>query len=164
MVNILALDVGYRNTGWTYWQNDKIKDFGVIATTKPSAKLAKVDEHILCMTTLAVGLHDLIVSNKIDFVCGEMPTGGAQSADAAIAMAWASATVQAVVTIMEIEHGWVTPVDVKKVLLGENSGKKDTTMAAVRQLYPSIKWPKQKYLFEHIADSVGAKLAWDKFY
>lgn len=164
MIKTLSLDIGYRNTGWTYWVDDEIKDFGVITTTKPSAKLAKVNEHILCMTKLGVTLYGLITSKKVDFVCGEMPTGGAQSADAAICMAWASATVQAVVTIIEMEHGWVTPTDVKKAVLNQNSGEKDAIMEAVRKLYPKVKWPKQKGQFEHIADSVGAKLAWDKFY
>lgn len=161
-MSILALDVGFRGTGWTVWKGDAPVACGLIHTT-PQAKKRKVrvaDDNALRSAQIARELHDVIQAHGIAGVVGELPSGGAQSAKAASQMAMATAIVASVVELLGLPSDWATPTEVKVALCGSKTASKDDMMAEARRRYGNmVAFPKSKSVFEHIADSIGAYLA-----
>lgn len=158
---ILSLDVGFKNTGCVVFDvNDNIIDCGVITTEKSKKRNVRTaDDYSLRASQLASGLKNVIESYDIKAVVGELPTGGAQSAKAMVQMGMANAVVSSVCTILDIPTDWATPNEVKLTLCGNRSATKEELMKVVKNLYPNADFPKQKGLFEHIADAVGAYLS-----
>jgi len=158
---LIALDVGFANTGWCAFDGGKPIDCGCIKTKKNELGLSKskfrvADDNVRRSQGLAAGLIEVINKYKPQAIIGELPTGGAQSASAATQMAMATAVVAVVVSMREIKHAWSTPLAGKKALTGLRGAEKDQMMDAVRALYPDFQWPKFKNRFEHIADAVAS--------
>ena len=162
MHSILALDVGFSNTGWTVWQGDLPIKCGVLKTEKQAKKrqVRKADDNALRAAIMARGLVEIMEANNVSAVVGELPSGGAQSATAMRDMAIATAVVSAVLEIKSMPSEWTTPNDVKMALCGTKTASKKDMMAAATRLYGrSVAFPKAESTFEHIADSIGAYLA-----
>jgi Holliday junction resolvasome RuvABC endonuclease subunit len=107
-------------------------------------------------------LEELINKYDIQHVITELPSG-TQSASAASLIGSAIGLFVASVTLMDIKTDYVTPHQVKMATVGLKDATKFEMMSKVKELYPDVKFPTQSYKFEHIADAVGVKLAYDKF-
>lgn len=164
---ILALDVGFSNTGWVVFDGQTPIDCGVIVTEKnegdlPTSKYRVTDDNTGRCQRIANGLVDVISKYKVEAITAELPTGGSKSSSAATKMAMATAVVATVVELLKVKYFWTTPIGGKKALCGNKSATKDEMMDAARAMFPDFKWPKVKKEFEHIADSVASFLAAQK--
>jgi Holliday junction resolvasome RuvABC endonuclease subunit len=158
MENILALDVGFANTGWAVFSPDgEILDYGVIVTQKSKGKTIKrSDDYAIRSGSLAIQLADIIDKYQIYGVVGELPTGGAQSAMAMAQMNMATAIVASVCALKNVPTEWCTPTEVKLAMTGIRSATKEQMMDSVRIEYPDVDFKIPKTYFEHVADAIGA--------
>ena len=104
---------------------------------------------------------ELIKEYDITHIIAELPSGS-QSAEAANMLGMATSTFSSTVRTLKIKRSFVTPHQVKMILCNKRTAQKEEIMARVRELYPDCAFPKYIYKFEHIADAVGVKLAYDK--
>ena len=159
VTRILSIDIGLRNTGWVVvkesHQKVKIEDFGCIKT-KPNKKKKVSLDNMDNVRYITRELMYIIEKSKPSYIVAELPTSGAKSAKAIVAMALSSAIIACIVEILEIDVVWVSPMKSKQDFIGQRSGDKDLAMAKTRELYPDVVWPKYKNVFEHVADAVSA--------
>ena len=112
-------------------------------------------------------LQDLDEEYVFDLVVAELPTGGAQNANAAESMAIAKTVVACLSTLWDIPLLSVTPSDVKIAGAGKKNASKTEVSNGVAELYPQLRrvygsaraksgWNGK---FEHVADSIAAFLA-----
>lgn len=159
---LLACDVGFRSLGWTVIENKKIIACGAIVTEKSSKKSTRVsDDYYMRSCKLAADLKEIVEKYDIKGIVGELPSGGAQSAKAAVMMNMATAIVASVATILNLPCDWCTPTETKVAVCGYRSATKDEMMDMVRAKYPEAGhlFPEAKTYFEHIADAIGAYMA-----
>ena len=142
-MTVLALDVGFDNTGWAVMGTDRdagkdiIVDVGCITTSK-SPKKTKVrlaDENAMRGAQIASKLAQIVREWGCHCMIGEMPSGGAQSALSMRAMAAATTAVSATAAVLEIPAEWCSPTDVKLATFGLKSATKDEVMNAVVEKY-----------------------------
>lgn len=156
---ILALDVGYKSTGWAVIKSGKIVAVGTVVTEKSTKKTTRVsDDYYARSCKLASDLRDLAVKYEIKGIVGELPSGGALSAKAAVMMNMATAIVAAVATMLNLPCDWCTPNETKLAVCGYRSATKDEMMEEIRARFPEAShlFPNAKTYFEHIADALGA--------
>lgn len=155
--NILALDAGFTKTGWCVFSKDSPIAFGIIKPEKSSKKNVRIaDDRAHMAGFLASELKLIISGYHVKGCVCELPTGGALNAKAMAYMAAATGVIAAVLSVLQIPVEWTTPVDGKLALCGAKNASKEQIMSAVRDLYPSIKWPTVKTKFEDVADAIGA--------
>jgi len=157
---LLALDVGFRNSGWCAFKDGKPVAWGVIQTDKAKKKTVRMaDDNAYRAGQIARQIKEIVDEHNVCAIIGELPSGGAQSARAMAQMAAATCIVGAVANILELPVEWCSPTDVKKAVTGLRSATKREVMDAVRKKFEGVDWPKTKGVFEHVADAVGAYLA-----
>lgn len=159
---ILALDVGFKSTGYAVFKKGIVKATGVIETTTAEDKKIKIAYvNARRASQIAISLKLIIEACKgnVKGVVGELPSGAALSARAGQAMALATGTVAAAIAVLGLPVEWVTPVDVKRALTGNTHAKKYEIMREVSRRYDYVKFPENKSQFEHIADAIGAYIA-----
>lgn len=166
---LLVLDIGFANMGWLVFHKKEIIDCGVVTTEKTQKKGTRVaDDHAFRSIVLAKGLYDIIESNGIEGIIGELPSGGAQSAKAMGFMMSAISVVAAVGTLWNLPMEWATPTEVKKALVGHRSASKEQMMAKAGEKFgfrfEGGHWhfKDKKFIkgqFEHIADATGVYIA-----
>jgi Holliday junction resolvasome RuvABC endonuclease subunit len=156
---ILALDIGFRVTGYALFENGKLKATGVIETAPSEKKTVRMaDDNAYRSAQIAFRLRDLVKQYKIKAVVGELPPGGAKSARAMSQMALATGTIAATFALLGLPVEWVSPFEVKLAVTGKKSATKDEIMDAITVKYGKS-LESQKGKFEHIADAIGAYLA-----
>jgi len=164
---ILALDIGFKSTGYTIWEYGEIIDAGIVKTHASRDKIPQSRDYSLRSASMSVDIADLIEDNGIELVVGEMPHGGAKSYRAGAMMCMANSIVSSVVAVLGIDYYWVRPVDVKIAVAGDKTAKKQQIMKLVINEYGEYRKDEtRKYKiakkefsagdFEHIADSIGA--------
>ena len=127
-MKILALDIGYSNMGWVV-HNGKVVGAGVITTEKSQKKSARVaDDNAYRSALLARGLTNLVRLYTIKGIVAELPSGGAQNAQAMAKMNMASAITAAVAEILGVPIEYYTPGDVKKSMTGYAGATKEMMM------------------------------------
>lgn len=178
---LLALDVGFSNTGYTVWCKSAPVDAGLLTTAKSTKKSTRVaDDYSDRASKLAADLRTLCQVRNVAGIIGELPSGGSRNARAAVQMGMANAVVSATAALIGLPVEWCTPTDVKKAMTGTRSASKNDIMQRAIDLYggdcevkriltPKTQkgyqervtytflgkdWPAGK--FEHIADSIGA--------
>jgi Holliday junction resolvasome RuvABC endonuclease subunit len=157
---LLSLDVGFSHCGWVVFKDGEPQDCGVIKTEKSNRKSTRTsDDNAFRAAQVARQLKEIIEGYGIKGVIGELPSGGAQSANAMRHMALATGIVASVASVLELPVEWVSPGDLKKAVTGYRSASKDEVMKVVRKRFNGFIWPKAKTRYEHIADAAGAYLA-----
>lgn len=156
---LLALDVGFRATGWVVFNKGKIVETGCILTEKAKAKTVRMsNDNADRAARIALELQSICSEYKVKGIIGELPSGGAQSAKAMQQMALATGVVAATASILNLPVEWTDPNSVKLAVCGIRSASKDEIMEAIRKKF-DYPFAKQKNLFEHIADAIGVYLA-----
>jgi Holliday junction resolvasome RuvABC endonuclease subunit len=161
-VAIISLDVGFKTTGFAVWDKGNIVFCGTIITEKSQKKTTRVaDDYYERSSRLAYELNRLIDYYDIKGIVGELPSGGALSAKAAVMMNMATAVVASVATLRQLPCEWCTPNETKLAVCGYRSATKDEIMETVKKKFPESLhlFPSAKTYFEHIADAIGAYLA-----
>lgn len=162
-MSLLALDVGFKSTGYAVIEKGAVVVCGTIITEKSTKKTTRTaDDYYARSSRLAMELECIIDKYEVKGIVGELPTGGAQSAKAAVMMGMATAVVAAVASLKNVPCEWCTPTEVKLAVSGCRSASKDEMMDNVRGIFAGKgddKFPKAKAYFEHIADALGAYMA-----
>ncbi|MFH0996412.1 MAG: crossover junction endodeoxyribonuclease RuvC [Pseudomonadota bacterium] len=182
---LIALDIAFKNIGWTLWENKHPIMAGVIQTEKTQNKQTRVcDDNAYRCSVAARTLHEIIRRHSVKAIIGESPMGS-QSAAAAKSAGLAIGLVATTACLLDLPIEFCTPDAVKKAVTGRKDASKDDIMDRVIELYGGSKtvktipvirgkragkeservdyhflggvWPKRT--FEHIADSYGAYLA-----
>ena len=158
--SILALDAGFRNTGYAVFERDQPTVFGTITTSvdKKSKTKSISRQNIESLQHIGGQLARLIDLYAVELVVFEAPHGGSQSANAARAMAYATAVVVTVSCVLNVPCIQITPTQVKKLIRPKGEVTKDEVMDYIRGYYSDVEFPKYKKYFEHIADACGAYL------
>lgn len=186
---LLSLDVGFRNMGWSLFddQEQGLIDCGVITTKKSQDKKVRyTDDYFTNSQELFQGLSELVEKNAPIAIIGELPHGGGQNARALAQMMSAVSIVSGVSFYHDILTAWCSPTDVKVAVTGKKSATKLEIMLAIAEKFNipvktrKIGCRKTKKFkdgfrtehrfvfkdtllnegrFEHIADSCGAYLA-----
>jgi len=172
-MNILSIDPGLNNTGWSVFRNNKLYKIGIVQTRKnKEKKINKSVDYALRIKQITLNLKRLIIEEKIDMIRMELPIFGGQSSNAIIAMV-ASATINIVIsTIGNLPLELITPRNVKKGFTNNpNADKKEICLKCVDKFaidverkqtksgehfkfsFQGQKYPLNK--FEHIADSIA---------
>lgn len=160
MPTLLSLDVGFGHCGWVVFDEGAPIACGTIVTEKDKRKTVRQsDDNAYRAAVLALQLRDLVRCYSVTGIIGELPHGGALSAVAIKHMALATGIVAATAAVLDVPVEWTDPNSVKLAMCGMRSATKDEMMDAARKRYPDYPWPKQKGIFEHIADAVGVFLA-----
>lgn len=160
---ILSLDIAYRNIGWAVSNNNKIIDTGVIKTKKLDKKskkgISSTKEHCNNIKYIVKELDYIILKYPdIDYVCGELPHSGSQSATASYQMGLITGLIVTYFLTHNFNSKWVSPNNVKIAVCGKLKAEKEEIMDTITKMYPDYKFPKAKCKFEHIADAIGALL------
>ena len=125
---ILAIDAGFRSTGWTIFENKKPIACGVISTQKApkKTKVRVADDEAQRCATITRGLMDIVDNDqyKIKGVVVELPSGGSQSAISMRQMGKITGVLVAFCIVKNIPYEVVTPQEVKKVMTGRNAATK----------------------------------------
>lgn len=182
--NYLSIDVGFRNMGWSIFDKDyKLIKVGIIQSSdtkitnlvySKSENLAsknvieiknkynsKIECYSIIISEMAIILSEIIKSNNIHFATLETPHGGSKSAKAGLMMGMANSMVFSVLTLNKCDFIVLQPKECKQVIkntLGKDIKVTDKNMSidTIHKLYNEKFIPKQKYILEHIADSVIA--------
>jgi len=153
---ILALDIAFKNTGWSVLDGGKIIAFGTIKTEKSKKKTVRVsDDKASRAANMATELHEIIVKYDVKGIVGELPSGS-QNATAANLLGWAGGVVVGVAAAHGMPCEWISEGDAKKAALGVRSAVKEETMAWARKTFPQVEFPKTICNMEHVADSLQA--------
>lgn len=153
---ILALDIAFKNTGFSVLKNDEIVDFGVIRTEKSKVKNLRVaDDRATRGNMMAAELNQIIKKHNIKGIVGELPSGS-QNAAASNLLGWASGIVVAVAAVHGIPCEWISQGDSKKAALGVRAATKEAMMNWATEKFPFTQFPKAASQFEHVADSLAA--------
>ena len=154
---ILALDVGFAKMGWCVFDAGIPTEFGIIKTLKTAKKNIRVsDDRATRAAFMAMELKNIIEDHEIQGCIGELPSGGAKSAQAMAYMSAGTALTSAVLSVLGIPVEWTTPMEGKMAMCGKRNASKNEMMDAVREMYPGVDWPTIKAKFEDVADAVGA--------
>lgn len=159
---LLSLDVGFASMGWAVFDRGEVISCGTIVTKKDGKKTTRSssDTFTRCVQ-IATQLKDIIHDHSIEGVIGELPSGGAQSANAMKQMGMATSIVASVCGILGLPFEEVTPNEVKIAVCGSRSATKEEIMSSIRRKFRSKGahlFPEAKCHFEHIADACGAYL------
>ncbi len=176
---ILAVDTGLTNFGLSvFGPTGMCEHLQLIQTKKSKGKGLTVaqdmSDRIFYITR---ELNNVFNDYPIFEVVGELPTFGAQSSSAAVAMSVGATIILSVCEMQGIKPIWYSPRDVKKNFTGEPNASKSLIMKTACQKYD---WPitykevrtkkeirkdpvyhvmGKKYgagSFEHLADSIAA--------
>jgi Holliday junction resolvasome RuvABC endonuclease subunit len=157
---LLSLDVGLSGCGWVVFEDGQPVACGTIVTEKDKRKTVRQsNDNAHRAAVLALGIKRVASGYAVMGIIGELPSGGAQSAKAMQHMALATGAVSATAACLGLPVEWTDPNSVKLAVCGFRSASKYGIMAAIRLKYPDFPWPKQKGVFEHIADAVGVYMA-----
>jgi len=160
-VKCLAIDPALNNTGWAVMRNEVILRTGVVAAGKDVVKgigMSVAEQSYLKCLYIASRLGRIIQEHDIGLICGELPTGGAKSANAIKSMAAATGTIAGLAVGIDLDVLWASPNEVKAVLTGDKRAKKLDVMLAVVERFdlPLKKVGKStRYKFEVGTDSYG---------
>lgn len=178
---ILCCDPGFSNYGCAVINEKGVPiRLGTLQTKPTKVKITRVsDDRAYRITQISTALAEIIKTNKIKGVLGEMPSSGAKSATAMRDMAVATAISVTVFTLFNLPVAWCTPADVKKAVVGKTTATKTEMMERICKLYrweiqtkqiftkegklkrtDNIYMPLGKETpaskFEHVADALGA--------
>lgn len=155
---ILAIDVGFTNTGWSvFTYKGVLRDCGTFINPKSTKKSVRVsDDYMRRIVKLSTFLKEIINQYNITIMLGEAPSGGAQNAKASSHMSMAYATTIATATVMNVPSEWCTALEVKLAIAGYKSATKKEIIQIVRERYSYYpNFPKAQKDMEHVADSIG---------
>lgn len=159
-MSILSLDVGISSCGWAVFEDGRPVASGCIKTEKSKKKTVRTaDDSADRAATVAMSLRAIVDAFSVVATLGELPSGGAQSAQAMKLMSLATGTVAATMAILDLPVEWTTPNEVKLAMCGKRNASKDEMMAAALKRFPGAPFPKTKGHFEHVADACGVYLA-----
>ena len=186
---ILSVDMGFSNYGLSIWKNNQPVKLALIQTKKDKTHRGLVSEDIIRRhKDMCNKLHEIIRRYRPQLLVGEMPTFGAQSSAAAVAMTIATITTLTLCEACQIKTLWHTPKEIKKHFIGDPNASKQEIMERVCQQYnwpiihKRIKDPRLQNgyriqpvyhigstpipagKFEHIADSIAAYHTAKHFY
>ena len=129
---LLALDVGFRFTGWSVFKDNQIHGYGLIQTEKSKSKMTRTsDDYAFRSAQIARRLKEIVEAHGVKGIVAELPSGGAQSAKAMVMMGMATAIVASVAAMLELPVEWASPGDVKMATVGRRSASKDEVIEAV---------------------------------
>lgn len=175
---IICIDPSFNNFGYALLNESlNVVDVGVFKTEKSKNKQVRIsDDDSFRTQSLASGIGQYILKNKVKGIMGERPSG-AQTASALKSFSISNSVIDCIAALMNIPIETCTPGETKMGLCGRKSaGKKDVMDAAAKYYnwkvtekrvktkkgeridkvyYPlGIKMGAGK--FEHIADALSA--------
>lgn len=157
---MIALDLGFRKTGWVVFENGTPIAWGNIETEKTKKKTTRVsDDNFSRAMEWARALDEITEQYPVQGMIMELPSMGALSAAALRDMSTVLGIAGACAGIWRLPADVCTPTENKKALTGRKAASKDEMMAAVRKKYPNTPWPKTKSAFENIADAAAVYTA-----
>lgn len=176
---LMALDLGFANTGYVLVSERGIEGYGVISTSKTTHKQGRIaDDNVNRCAVIATEIRRIVEDYGVRGIVGELPSGGAQSSTAARAMALVAGCVGACVALLDLPCEWCTPTETKVALCGtKTASKKDMMEKAVTvvggemavrangtcywmPLSSGVEGPTlYGSSFEHVADALGAFMA-----
>lgn len=162
MGSVLALDVGYRATGWLLLEGGCPVQCGVIRTVAQPGKRAirRADDDAERCAQLARELRALLDGAGPLAVVAELPTAGALSARAIRAMALATGVVVAVLELVAVPVEWTTPEAGRLATTGRRSATKEAVRAGACRALSSLEHMLPRTaLWEHVTDAAAAYLA-----
>lgn len=155
----LAIDPGFRNTGWAWMDEQDIFDVGLIRTERDKGSLVYLD-NLRCLEELACGIGDIALPAADRVQLYAEAKGGSKSAKAAAAMAMAQGVMVGRLCA-DYDITLMLPQEVKKRVCGNRSASKADIVAAVDELYPDARlvmknrgYTAKKYT-EHIYDAIA---------
>ncbi len=126
----------------------------VIETTKCSEGTAAGD-NVRRAREVADALVEVIEREKPSRIVAEAMSHPRDARAAAmLSMSWGVIAATAARYNLPVEGK--SPMALKRALTGNQTAKKDEMIAAVREQYPEVIWPRRRDLHEHLADAVAA--------
>jgi len=182
-MNILSIDIGFRNTGWVISnETRKISTCGVIKNTDTSIieitcsqqsksinkienkiknkSKYKINQYSEIIKSTSKKLSDIIDNFDIETIVCEIPSSGSKSSRAQLMMGYSSSMIITLAAIKNIDIELFQPIQCKQIiyetLLIPKKVKTDKNMSidTMKRLHPNLIIPKQKYFQEHIADAI----------
>jgi len=182
---LIALDIAFKNIGWSIWHDKHPVKAGVIQTEKTKNKQTRVcDDNSYRCSFAARTLQEIIRDERVTAIIGESPMGS-QSAAAAKSAGLAIGLIATTACLLNLPIEYCTPDSVKKAVCGRKDASKDDIMDRIIEVYGGKKFVKTiavtkgkragkeservdyaflgglwaKGTFEHIADSCGAYMS-----
>ena len=161
-IKILGLDFSLSNLGCAECTYDltigklEVVDLKLYTTANQAGKKVKQSEDDLRRgREMYANVQRMI--QGYDVVIAERP-GGSQDNRSSMASGIVLGVLASIPSLIE-----VTPIDVKKAVLGRNSGSKEEMIETMVNAYPDAPWPRRKFKgemrvmnqAEHMADSIG---------
>lgn len=167
---LLAIDPGFRNTGWIVVRVDlgapSFVACGLIRTKKSKRKVLTAVDDWRCYQQITRGLSTVMRLNDPRAVVVETPAGS-KSVRAARAMASAYAICSVLAEIAEVPAVLVSADDAKVAATGKRNGSKAEVAAAVASFVDPVHLAeavgRAKTKAEHITDAAALVLgAWER--
>lgn len=176
---IMAVDTGLKNFGLSVFNSEGGCEYlQLIKTSKSKEKgLSVAQDMSNRITHITRKLNEVFNDYPIFEVVGELPTFGAKSSLAAVAMSVGATIILTTCELQGIEPKWYSPREIKKNFTGDPNASKSLIMKTACQKYNwNIKYKEirtktkirkdpiyyvmgKKYgagNFEHLADSIAA--------
>jgi len=159
-IYVIGIDVGLANMGVVKAellpQGFAIVDAFVISTEKSDKKreVKVADDNIRRVMELVDKLYP-VFDDDVIAICAEalsLP----RNASAASKISLAFGAMATIATINNIPILQSSPQEVKKATVGTKSASKTEMIAAIKQRFPKMKWPKKTTLHEHQADATAS--------
>lgn len=161
-MNILAVDMAFKNIGTAIFENNKLVMTHAMTTSKICAEKSDDDRNRRSNEILEM-FEKILFFNQVDFIVAELATGcQSQSARSANMLGIAFGLLKAFACGRGIKLLYVTPLEAKEALTGNKRATKHDMMDAARKMYGYYPFPKQKGRMEHIADSIGVYEAYKR--
>lgn len=172
-MNVLALDMTLRNTGYSLWTLDRMTarwdpvECGCLRTKTAKGREYAMLKDIQCTQELHRDLAVLVEKHQVRALVVEL-LGGSQSARSARTFGLVIGLLAILLEQYKLPLYTYTATAVKKAITGSKSASKERIIAAIEELYPGLfaangferskktgKWPGK---IEHVADSVALML------
>ena len=153
---IVGVDAGLRNMGVAIMALPKreVERTYVFSTNRGKYQYV-AQSNQACIEFLSDRLAQLLTDVRPSTVVAELPTGGAQSSRAAIAMALSFSVVVLTCKRLDIPLFTVTPTEVKRLVSDEKKVPKDAVIAFMSKRYGDILSKHSNAKREHVADAIA---------
>lgn len=157
---ILCLDVSLRSTGFAVYNKERRRfvDWGCFQTEsrKKEDGTYQSEDNARRYREMAWSLRNVVKTYSPAVVLAEMPSGGAQSQKAAVAMASSAAVVVTTVYLLGLRLFQIQPLQVKRLVASHGPVPKIAIQRLVRATF-NVRLPDDARA-EHIADAMATLL------
>jgi crossover junction endodeoxyribonuclease RuvC len=163
-MRIIGIDAGFASLGWAVVDiGESVLTpimCGVIRTEKATKKVQvrSSEDNIKRAQVIYKNLVAIIGGSSVKLIATESMSWP-RNAGVVAKMGIVWGVIASVAEVYNLPVIQSSPMEIKRKVTGDGKSNKERMIAEIRQRFPTLSWPTQETLHEHVADAVGAVIA-----